>query len=111
MAHTIYCLVCGSNCCMHVQVGRKTMLSPRELSVVRAVADPQYDGHKAIAYGLHLTEGTLKVYLCNIYQKLGWSGKGSARLLLLWAWANREGLEIATPTKDQFLTPTPPIAA
>ena len=43
-------------------------LSPRELTVVECIADGMTD--KDIAYALHLTIATTKVYISLIYRKL-----------------------------------------
>ena len=51
----------------------ETTLTPRELEVIQLVAD----GHrnKAIAAQLGMAEGTVKVHLHNIYDKLGVKGR------------------------------------
>jgi len=46
-----------------------TILTPRELTIVRAVANGSRN--REIADRLNISEGTVKVHLHNIYQKLG----------------------------------------
>jgi two-component system, NarL family, nitrate/nitrite response regulator NarL len=60
-------------------------LTPRELDIVRMIAR----GHrnKAMASQLSITEGTVKIHLHNIYQKLGVDGR-----LELAVWAQERGL-------------------
>ncbi len=77
------------------------VLTPREVVVMRAICDPKYDGLNRMAYGLFVSEGSLKVYLSNLYQKLGWV-KGSTRRLALFALAHREELGINMPTPEQY---------
>lgn len=77
------------------------MLTPRELSIIRALCDPQAGCHKQMAFDLGITYGTLKVNLSRIYQKLGWEFGASDRLVL-FALAHHEQLGIALPTPDQF---------
>ena len=48
-------------------------LTPREMEVVRMVA--QGLRNRAIAERVHITEGTVKVHLHNIYEKLGVDGR------------------------------------
>lgn len=57
-------------------VGRVT---PRELEIVRLVANGLQN--KEIATSLGLTEGTVKLHLHNIYQKLGVSNRVSLTLM------------------------------
>jgi len=45
------------------------VLTPRELTIVRAIANGSRN--KEIAERLNISEGTVKVHLHNIYQKLG----------------------------------------
>lgn len=49
------------------------VLTPRELEVVKMVAIGMRN--KQIADRLHITEGTVKIHLHSIYQKLGVSGR------------------------------------
>ena len=49
------------------------VLTPRELEVVKMVATGMRN--KQIADRLHITEGTVKIHLHSIYQKLGVSGR------------------------------------
>jgi DNA-binding NarL/FixJ family response regulator len=60
-------------------------LTPRELDIVRMIAE----GHrnKAVASRLSISEGTVKIHLHNIYQKLGVDGR-----LELAIWAQARGL-------------------
>lgn len=61
------------------------LLSARELELVKVAAK----GYKnqAIAAQLHIQEGTVRIHLHNIYQKLGLDGRGA-----LMAFAQRNGL-------------------
>jgi DNA-binding NarL/FixJ family response regulator len=60
-------------------------LTPRELEIVRMVASGLRN--KAIAEQLVISEGTVKIHLHNIYQKLGVSGR-----LELAVYAQKKGL-------------------
>jgi DNA-binding NarL/FixJ family response regulator len=55
-------------------------LTSREIEVVRLIAAGLRN--KEVSDRLNLSEGTVKVHLHNIYEKLGISGRMS---LLLWA--------------------------
>ena len=101
IAPAVFCLTCGSNCCLHLQQNRSMMLTPREISIVRALLNPQITVMKEMAFGLGITANTLKLYMCKIYQKLGWPG-GSVRMLTLWAIAHYEQLGVSLPTQEQF---------
>lgn len=48
-------------------------LSPRELEIVRLAATGHHN--REIAEALHITEGTVKVHLHNVYEKLGVDGR------------------------------------
>lgn len=48
-------------------------LSPREIEIVRLAATGHHN--REIADTLHITEGTVKVHLHNIYEKLGIEGR------------------------------------
>jgi DNA-binding NarL/FixJ family response regulator len=63
----------------------ETPLTPRELDLVRMVA--QGLRNKEIAERLFITEGTVKVHLHNIYEKLGLDGR-----LALLRYAEDRGL-------------------
>ena len=76
-------------------------LTPRELSVLRALVDPQLSAAKNIAFSLGISVGMVKLYVFRIGTKLGWGG-GSQRVLALWAIAHREQLGIELPTAAQF---------
>ena len=52
---------------------RDTALTPREIEIVRMVAEGLRN--KAIAARLSISEGTVKVHLHNIYEKLGVDGR------------------------------------
>ena len=49
------------------------ILTPRELEIVRLVAEGLRN--REIAERLTITEGTVKIHLHNIYEKLGVSGR------------------------------------
>jgi DNA-binding NarL/FixJ family response regulator len=61
------------------------LLTPRELEIVRLAAEGLRN--KEIAERLTITEGTVKIHLHNIYEKLGVTGR--PQLIL---YATREGL-------------------
>lgn len=61
------------------------LLTPRELEIVRQVVEGLRN--KEIAERLSITEGTVKIHLHNIYEKLGVTGR--SQLIL---HATREGL-------------------
>ena len=60
-------------------------LTPREIDIVRLISE----GHRNRAIGdrLSISEGTVKIHLHNIYQKLGVGGR-----LELVLWAQDQGL-------------------
>lgn len=60
-------------------------LTPREVEIVRMVA--QGLRNRAIAERVHITEGTVKVHLHNIYEKLGVDGRVELTL-----YAQQKGL-------------------
>ncbi len=60
------------------------LLTPRELEVVRIVA--QGARNKAISERLHIQEGTVRIHLHNIYEKLGLDGRGA---LIAYAQQNK----------------------
>jgi DNA-binding NarL/FixJ family response regulator len=66
------------------QIRSDSSLTPRERDVVRLIASGL--SNKSIAHRLGLREGTVKVHLHNIYQKLGISGRVE---LILTAIASR----------------------
>ncbi len=55
-------------------------LSLREKQVVQLVTEAK--ANKEIAYELHLTEGTIKIYVSNIFKKLNISSRTE---LVIWA--------------------------
>ena len=61
------------------------VLTPRELEIVRLAA--QGLRNQAIADALHISEGTVKVHLHNIYEKLGLDGR-----VALTQYAREKGL-------------------
>ena len=61
------------------------LLTPRELEIVRQAAEGLRN--REIAERLTITEGTVKIHLHNIYEKLGVTGR--PQLILL---ATREGI-------------------
>ena len=99
-----FCLLCDSSCCLHLQESHATLLNRREVQILQALVDPQYEGHKQIAFAIHLGYGTLKQYLGRIFDKLHDAGiqARSSQALTLWAIANREKLQIELPTPEQF---------
>jgi DNA-binding NarL/FixJ family response regulator len=60
-------------------------LTPRELEVVRRVAAGRRN--KEIARELAITEGTVKIHLSRVYDKLGLDNRSS-----LTRWAHTNGL-------------------
>lgn len=79
-------------------------LTPRDLSIIQAVLDPQLDCAEALSRHLHLTPASVKVYLSRMYKRMGFYGGGSIRVLTLWAVVHAEELGLALPTADQFPT-------
>jgi DNA-binding NarL/FixJ family response regulator len=63
----------------------RELLTPRELELVKIVA--QGLRNQAIAKHLHIQEGTVRIHLHNIYDKLGLDGRGA-----LIAFAQQHGL-------------------
>lgn len=61
------------------------LLTPREVEIVRMVA--QGLPNRAIGERLHISEGTVKVHVHNIYEKLGVGGRAE-----LIVWARNKGL-------------------
>jgi len=61
------------------------LLTPRELELVKVAA--QGLRNQAIAERLHIQEGTVRIHLRNIYEKLGLDGRGA-----LIAFAQKNGL-------------------
>jgi DNA-binding NarL/FixJ family response regulator len=57
-------------------------LSPRDLQLARLVTEGRLN--KEISFALGITEGTVKVYMSNLYAKLGVSNRAE-----LAAWAVR----------------------
>jgi DNA-binding NarL/FixJ family response regulator len=57
----------------HGSVTGTTTLTPREIEIVRLVA--QGLRNKELANRLSITEGTVKIHLHNIYDKLGVDGR------------------------------------
>jgi DNA-binding NarL/FixJ family response regulator len=60
-------------------------LTPREIEIVRMIA--QGLRNKVIAERLSISEGTVKIHLHNIYEKLGVDGR-----LALMLFAQEKGL-------------------
>jgi DNA-binding NarL/FixJ family response regulator len=62
------------------------LLTPREVEIVKLITD----GHrnKAIASRLSISEGTVKIHLHNIYEKIGVDGR-----LELMVWVRERGLD------------------
>ena len=65
--------------------GDEEVLTEREVEIVRLLA--QGFRNREIATRLHITEGTVKVHLHHVYQKLGLEGR-----LALVRWADDRGL-------------------
>ena len=101
MGDGIFCLQCGASACLHLQESHRTLLTPREIAIIRALCNPAAGNHKQIAFDLGLTYGTLKLYLSHVYRKLGWRF-GACDRLVLFAMAHREQLGIPLPTAEQF---------
>lgn len=53
--------------------GREAILTPREVSVVRLLADGK--SHQEIAAALGLSKGTIRTYVWGLYQR-GWTTAG-----------------------------------
>lgn len=56
--------------------GARVQLTPRELAVLRELADGR--ANKEIAAGLGISEGTVKVHLAHLFDKLGVSSRTEA---------------------------------
>ena len=65
--------------------------TPRDLSILAVMPNPLLHGAKQMAFVLGITEGSLKVYLTRIYDKLGWR-YGTVRLLTIWAMTHEHVL-------------------
>jgi two-component system, NarL family, nitrate/nitrite response regulator NarL len=61
-------------------------LSPREIQIGDLIADEGL-ANKAIAYRLHLSEGTIKIYVSHIFKK---SGAGNRTQLGIWVVKERQ---------------------
>ncbi len=97
----IYCLDCGGNSCTHVQRSRRRILTHRQLTVLHQLLDGRGLSNKEIAYNLGITEGSVKVYLKHITDKLRWVHCSSGRLRL-WAMIHAESLGLTVPTIKDF---------
>lgn len=95
-----FCLSCRSSDCPHLS-RHPSHLSARELQFLRLLTDPHHSGLKHIAYALGMKEGTLKVYVTRLYDKLRWKDR-SLRLLTLWVVLHAEELGATLPTAAQF---------
>ncbi len=97
----VFCLLCGSNCCHHVQKSHATFLSPREVELIQMLANENVSTLKDMAFKSGIAYSTIKVAFTRIYHKLKLDG-GSQRSLLLWAFKNQEklGIEILLNTKE-----------
>lgn len=62
-------------------------LTPREQDLIAALFRTDIDGSAQIAEALHISVGTVKVYLSRLYDKLGFPS-GSQRLVVLWVMQN-----------------------
>lgn len=78
-------LVCS--CCKEATVNKPKPSSPslstRERQIAHLVT--QAKSNKEIAFELHLTPGTVKEYMCNIFRKLGMRNRTE---LALWGQRN-----------------------
>ncbi len=74
-----------------------TSLTQTEVRICRAICVPDGRIPKQMATDFGLTHESMKVYLHRIYEKLGWSGAGSMRMLVLWSLAHRAELGIDLP--------------
>lgn len=83
--------------------GPALRFSRREMQLLHAVCTPDHKMHKEMARDAGMSEGVAKVYFRTIYRKLGWP-YGSSRMLVLWAMAHREMLNIELPTAASFHT-------
>jgi len=79
-------------------------LTPRSRELLRLLCDPRVCGQKQIAHAMGVTTGTVKLYVQQIFRRLGLApGQGSTRWLVLWAVAHRDELKIQLPAKGDFL--------
>jgi hypothetical protein len=104
MIGTIFCLRCGSHSCLHLQESRDNMLSMRQRSIIRLLCDPVSGNHKAIAFTLRLTYGSLKVEISRLYEKLNDFGFhiNTSDKLVIYGFAHHEDLAIPLPTLEQY---------
>jgi DNA-binding NarL/FixJ family response regulator len=104
----IYCFRCRSAKCEHLRPRPPAppVVTGREISILRALLDPQYRSPKEIAYALGIAHGTLRYYISVLLRKMGAPG-GSSRDLMLWAIAHRKTLKIPLPIPEQWLTEPP----
>jgi len=71
--------------------GAESVLSARELEILLLAARGL--SNYRIASSLHLSEGTVKRHLANVYQKMGVSSRGEAsREALLREWITIEDI-------------------
>lgn len=87
------CLVCGSRSCSHL--ARPTILTPSEQRIIRVILAQPGEPLKVMAAQLHMREQSVRTALHRIYSKMGLSGSGALRSLVLWASQHRELLETA----------------
>lgn len=71
-------------------------LTPVQLRLIRAICTQDQKSTKEIAFDLHITPSTFKLYICRIYASLGWH-YANQRMLALWGIAHRKELGIKLP--------------
>jgi DNA-binding NarL/FixJ family response regulator len=95
-----FCIPCSSFSCAHIN-GPTHYFRKHEVSILRSMLDPTTPTAKQIAEALHIKQGTLKVYISRMQDKLGWRS-GSMRLLTLWVVAHAAELGAPLPTPESF---------
>jgi DNA-binding NarL/FixJ family response regulator len=95
------CLECNSTDCEHLRKPRA--LTPQEARCLVLVSRGLLN--KEIAYELDLTEGTVKIYNCQAYRKLGVHTRVAAAL---WARDHADLLNQALGIPTVSIAPLPP---
>lgn len=94
------CMKCLTTFCEHLNGNRPLALTPREVTMMRALLAGAVNGRvpswAEVAEGLKtkdgnpLSEGTMKTYACRLFTKLNLPDKAAASL---WALKHRELFE------------------
>lgn len=91
------CVQCLSSSCAHLRARRPPpILTPRQIEVVRLVAECR--SNKEIAFALGRAPGTVKAHLRSVGRKLGFAGQGARTRMALWA---QEHAELLLPAAEE----------